>query len=200
MLIYIVINIVMILASIFIDMFFNSIHQVRLSSILIAVTLNSITNMIIIGKYDFITYSIVAFISIWTLLALLTDWKLKPIIFETQKFIAFVVFTIMSLSMLIIFNTSEKSYYMSIPYLSPVFFLFGASLIFLAVFHNTDQQHHPKHFWNDIAKSLTIGTVLIILSFLVITLLTPFWYIFLIVYSILLLFVLWTKPFCMKFD
>ena len=72
MLIYIIINIAIISASILIDMYLQSNNQVKLSTILIAVSINSVINLIVIGKYDFISHAMVAFILIWTLLALLT--------------------------------------------------------------------------------------------------------------------------------
>lgn len=195
MLIYILVNITIILSSIAIDMLFNTIHQFRLSSILIALTINSVVDIIALEKYNFITYAIVTFISIWTILALLTDWKLKPIVFRTQKFVAFIVFTLISLSLFVINSTSESSYYMSVPYLSPVFFLIGASMIFLAIFNQTDPFNQQPKLPIKIQLHLMIGTILIALSIMVMMLLTPFWYIFIIIFSIFIAFVLWVKPF-----
>lgn len=200
MLIYIIINIAIISASILIDMYLHANNQVKLSTILIAVSINSMINLVIIGNYDFISYAMVAFILIWTLLALLTDRKFKPVVFKTQKFTAFIVFTLVSLSLFIVFYTSEKSYYMSVPYLAPVFFLVGASFIFLTIFQSSEDISFRSNFFKNKPKSLTIGTLLIIISFLIMNLLTPLWYIYLIIYSILILFILWTKPFYKKFD
>lgn len=200
MLIYIIINIAIISASILIDMYLQSNNQVKLSTILIAVSINSVINLIVIGKFDFISHAMVAFILIWTLLALLTDRKFKPITFKTQKFMAFIVFTLLSLSLFIVFNTSEKSYYMSVPYLAPVFFIIGASFIFLTIFQSSEDTTFRSYFMKSKPKSLTIGTLLIIISFLVMNLLTPFWYVYLIIYLILILFILWTKPFYKNFD
>lgn len=193
MLIYIIINILIIISTIVIDMWLHTFRQLRLSTLLIALTINSVINIWVIGKYDFISFSIIAFILIWTVLALLTDWNLHPIVFETQKFAAFIIFTLMSVSFFIIFNTSEDSYYMSIPYLSPVFFLMGASLLFLSIFQNSDAEKNNSS--KKLRNKLTIGTILIVLSFMVMTLLTPFWYIFVVIYLILIAFILWMKIF-----
>ncbi|AYU54534.1 hypothetical protein [Staphylococcus debuckii] len=194
MLVYIIINISIILLAIGVDMWLHTPRQLRLSTLLVALAINSVVNIYIIGKYDFISYSLVTFMIIWAGLALLADWKLRPIVFETQKFVAFIVFTLMSISFFIIFKTSEDSYYMSIPYLSPAFFLIGASLLFLSTFQNSDEKGNHQSS-KKLRRQLTLGTILIVLSFMIMTLLTPFWYIFVIIYLILILFLLWIKIF-----
>ncbi|MEJ7221007.1 hypothetical protein WL224_15860, partial [Staphylococcus gallinarum] len=81
---------------------------------------------------------------------------------------------ILSLSAFIMDISSDQSVYMSIPYLSPAIFLIGAIILFTGTFKSTERNRLP--LFKRIQAPIMIGTIIIALSFVVMMMLTPFWY------------------------
>lgn len=89
--------------------------------------------------------------------------------------------------------SSDQSVYMSIPYLSPAIFLIGAIILFTGTFKSTERNRLP--LFKRIQAPIMIGTIIIALSFVVMMMLTPFWYIFLGIYVLFIAFIIWQKYF-----
>ena len=69
---------------------------------------------------------------------------------------------------------------MSIPYLAPAIFIFGAVLVFIGTFKMSEIEHIS--LLTKVKRPITTGTIVIILSFIIMMILTPFWYVYVIVY------------------
>ena len=88
---------------------------------------------------------------------------------------------------------SHDSYYMSIPYLAPAIFLIGAILLFYSTFQPKEKEQLKP--MNRIKRPIFVGQLLIILSFTIMTLLTPYWYAFIIIHLLFIGFLLWQNIF-----
>ena len=185
MLINIIINIATVAIILGIDLYRQNFKQLKFSSILLSITINSIINLVLVGKYDYITFYTCTHLIIWTLLQLYLN-KNKTYVITDQKFIGFILTIIMSTSLILSYDTSKDSYYMSIPYLAPAIFLIGATLLFYSTFQ-THEKEQIK-ILNRIRKPVVIGQIIIVLSFTIMPLLTPYWYAFIIVHLLFLLF------------
>ena len=80
--------------------------------------------------------------------------------------------------------------YMSIPFLAPAIFIIGGIMLFISTFNSLDETAENN---NKIKKLMIKGLIIINISFIVMMVLTPYWYLYLIVYLIFLLFLLWQK-------
>lgn len=198
MLINIIINIATVAIILGIDLYRQNFKQLKFSSILLSITINSIINLVLVGKYDYITFYTCTHLVIWTLLQLYLNKKTKTYVITDQKFIGFILTIIMSTSLILSYDTSKDSYYMSIPYLAPAIFLIGATLLFYSTFQ-THEKEQIK-ILNRIRKPVVIGQIIIVLSFTIMPLLTPYWYAFIIVHLLFLLFLLWQNIFFQKND
>ena len=85
---------------------------------------------------------------------------------------------------------------MSIPYLSPAIFLIGAILLFYSTFQ--PQEQAQIKLLSVIKHPITLGHLIIILSLILMTLLTPYWYAFIIVYLLFILYLFWVNVFSIK--
>ena len=186
MLINIIINIATVLIILGIDLYRQNFKQLKFSSILLAITINAMINLVIVGKYDYITFYTCVQLIIWTMLQLYLNKKIKVYVITDQKLIGFILSIIMSTSLILSYDTSNDSYYMSIPYLAPAIFIIGATLLFYSTFQ-THEKEQIKVL-NRIRRPITIGQICIILSFTIMTLLTPYWYAFIIVHLLLYFF------------
>ena len=170
MILYILINIAVVLLIVGIDLYLHQFKQLRFSSILIAISLNAIIDLIVVAKYNFISiYTMILFI-VWALLQLYLNKKINSFMIKDQKFIAVIFVIVISLAQFITDISSEQSVYMSLPYLAPAIFIIGAVLLFV-VFNVSELNHLP------ILKQshpMLIGTILIIISFIAMMILTPF--------------------------
>ncbi|TGU98179.1 hypothetical protein EN816_39375, partial [Mesorhizobium sp. M8A.F.Ca.ET.173.01.1.1] len=70
MLINIIINIATVVIILGIDLYRQNFKQLKFSSILLSITINSIINLVFVGKYDYITFYTCTQLVIWTLLQL----------------------------------------------------------------------------------------------------------------------------------
>jgi hypothetical protein len=193
MLISIIINIIVTVVILSFDLFRQNFKQLKYSSILIAITVNGLVNLFISDEYDFITFTFILSLIIWTLLQLYINNKVRVLFIEDQKFIAAVLTIILSTSTILAYDTSHDSYYMSVPYLAPTISLIGAILLFYSTFKPTEQAQLP--FIKRVKNPILVGHILYILSFAVMMLLTPYWYAFILIYIIFILFILWQKIF-----
>ncbi|MCG7339754.1 hypothetical protein MHZ36_10660 [Staphylococcus sp. ACRSN] len=196
MLINIIINIAAVLIVFGIDLYRQNYKQLKFSSILIALTITSIINLIIVGKYDFISvYTNIQFI-LWTILQLYLNKKVHTFVISQQKFIAFIITSMLSTSLILTYSTSNDSYYMSVPYLAPSIFMIGAIVVFYSSFQPNEQA--KIGFMQRIKHPVLVGQILMILSTTLMTLLTPYWYMFIIIHAIFISFVIWQNIFLHK--
>ena len=196
MLINIIINIAAVLIVFGIDLYRQNFKQLKFSSILIALTITSIINLIIVGKYDFISvYTNIQFI-LWTILQLYLNKKVHTFVISQQKFIAFIITSMLSTSLILTYSTSNDSYYMSVPYLAPSIFMIGAIVVFYSSFQPNEQA--KIGFMQRIKHPVLVGQILMILSTTLMTLLTPYWYMFIIIHAIFISFVIWQNIFLHK--
>lgn len=193
MLINIIINIAAVLIVFGIDLYRQNYKQLKFSSILIALTINAIINLFLIGTFDYIAlYTCFQFI-LWTILQLYINYKIQTHVITQQKFIAMILTIILSTSLILTYNTSHDSYYMSIPYLAPAIFMIGAIILFYSTFK--PQEKEKIKILTRIKRPVLTGHLLIIISCIVMTLLTPYWYAFLLINLIFILFILWQNIF-----
>ena len=68
MIIYILVNIAVVLLIVGFDLYRHQFNQLKFSSILLAISLNSIIDIYVIDKFNFITLSTVLLFLIWTFL------------------------------------------------------------------------------------------------------------------------------------
>ncbi|EEQ80528.1 hypothetical protein [Staphylococcus warneri] len=193
MILYILINIAVVLLIVGIDLYLHQFKQLRFSSILIAISLNAIIDLIVVAKYNFISiYTMILFI-VWALLQLYLNKKINSFMIKDQKFIAVIFVIVISLAQFITDISSEQSVYMSLPYLAPAIFIIGAVLLFVGTFNVSELNHLP--ILKTIKHPMLIGTILIIISFIAMMILTPFWYVFTIIYVLFILFIIWQRIF-----
>jgi len=193
MLINIIINIAAVLIILGIDLYRQNFKQLKFSSILIALSINGLINLFLVGEYDYIAFYTSAQLLIWTILQLYINRKVMVYVIKNQKFIAIILTIIMSTSLILTYSTSHDSYYMSIPYLAPAIFIFGAIMLFYSTFQ--PQEKEQLKFMNRIRRPIFVGQILIVTSASIITLLTPYWYAFIIIHLLFILFLLWQNIF-----
>lgn len=193
MLINIIINIATVLIVLGIDLYRQNFKQLKFSSILIAITLNGIINLFLVGEYDYIAFYTITQLLIWTLLQLYLNRKLTAYKITDQKFIAVILTIIMSTSLILTYSTSHDSYYMSIPYLAPAIFLIGAILLFYSTFHPKEKEQ--LKLLQRIKHPILIGQICMIGALTIMMLLTPYWYAFIIVHLLFIFFLLWQNIF-----
>lgn len=193
MILYLLINIAVVLLIVGLDLYFHQFKQLRFSSILIAISLNAIIDLFIVSKYNFISIYTMILLIAWALLQLYLNKKIHPFIIKDQKFIAMIFAIVVSLSQFITNISSEQSLYMSLPYLAPAIFLIGAILLFVGTFESSELEYLP--FLKCIKYPLTIGTIIIMIAFIAMMILTPFWYVFTIIYVLFMLFIIWQHIF-----
>ncbi len=193
MILYLLINIAVVLLIVGLDLYFHQFKQLRFSSILIAISLNAIIDLFIVSKYNFISIYTMILLIAWALLQLYLNKKIHPFIIKDQKFIAMIFAIVVSLSQFITNISSEQSLYMSLPYLAPAIFLIGVILLFVGTFESSELEYLP--FLKSIKYPLTIGTIIIMIAFIAMMILTPFWYVFTIIYVLFMLFIIWQHIF-----
>lgn len=198
MLISIIINIIATVVILGIDLYRQNFKQLKYSSILIALTINGLINLFIVGEYDYISFFTILLFLAWTLLQLYINRVVDVFVIKEQKFIAVVLTIILSTSTILTYSTSHDSYYMSIPYLAPAIALIGAIFLFYSTFQPEEQMHFK--LINKIKRPILIGNLMLIMSFILMTLLTPYWYAFLIIYIVFIAFIFWQNIFSKQND
>ncbi|UMT76298.1 hypothetical protein ML437_03325 [Staphylococcus roterodami] len=190
MIVYILINIAIVTLITGFNLYRHRMQQLSLSAMLLSITVNAIINTFIIDKYNFITICTITMFIIWTILQIYIDKKLKPVYITDQKFIAIILTIVVSLTQRVTDFSSTQSIYMSIPFLAPAIFIVGGIMLFTATFNNLDNDAENN---KKIKRLMIKGLIIINISFIVMMVLTPYWYLYLIVYIIFLLFLLWQK-------
>ncbi|HCC5624315.1 TPA: hypothetical protein M5611_000412 [Staphylococcus aureus] len=190
MIVYILINIAIVVLITGFILYRHQMQHLSLSAMLLSITINAFINTFIIDKYNFITLCTITMFIIWTILQFYIDKKLKPVYITDQKFIAIILTIVVSLTQRVTDFSSTQSIYMSIPFLAPAIFIIGGIMLFISTFNNLDETAENN---NKIKKLMIKGLIIINISFIVMMVLTPYWYLYLIVYLIFLLFLLWQK-------
>ncbi|HHA6715296.1 TPA: hypothetical protein ACONGK_001017 [Staphylococcus aureus] len=190
MIVYILINIAIVVLITGFNLYRHQMQHLSLSAMLLSITINAFINTFIIDKYNFITLCTITMFIIWTILQFYIDKKLKPVYITGQKFIAIILTIVVSLTQRVTDFSSTQSIYMSIPFLAPAIFIIGGIMLFISTFNSLDETAENN---NKIKKLMIKGLIIINISFIVMMVLTPYWYLYLIVYLIFLLFLLWQK-------
>ena len=190
MIVYILINIAIVVLITGFNLYRHQMQHLSLSAMLLSITINAFINTFIIDKYNFITLCTITMFIIWTILQFHIDKKLKPVYITAQKFIAIILTIVVSLTQRVTDFSSTQSIYMSIPFLAPAIFIIGGIMLFISTFNSLDEIAENN---NKIKKLMIKGLIIINISFIVMMVLTPYWYLYLIVYLIFLLFLLWQK-------
>lgn len=190
MIVYILINIAIVVLITGFNLYRHQMQHLSLSAMLLSITINAFINTFIIDKYNFITLCTITMFIIWTILQFYIDEKLKPVYITDQKFIAIILTIVVSLTQRVTDFSSTQSIYMSIPFLAPAIFIIGGIMLFISTFNSLDESAENN---NKIKKLMIKGLIIINISFIVMMVLTPYWYLYLIVYLIFLLFLLWQK-------
>ncbi|CAC8009491.1 hypothetical protein K9O57_00125 [Staphylococcus aureus] len=190
MIVYILINIAIVVLITGFNLYRHQMQHLSLSAMLLSITINAFINTFIIDKYNFITLCTITMFIIWTILQFYIDKKLKPVYITDQKFIAIILTIVVSLTQRVTDFSSTQSIYMSIPFLAPAIFIIGGIMLFISTFNSLDETAENN---NKINKLMIKGLIIINISFIVMMVLTPYWYLYLIVYLIFLLFLLWQK-------
>ncbi|HDJ2892992.1 TPA: hypothetical protein PP871_000327 [Staphylococcus aureus] len=190
MIVYILINIAIVVLITGFNLYRHQMQHLSLSAMLLSITINAFINTFIIDKYNFITLCTITMFIIWTILQFYIDKKLKAVYITDQKFIAIILTIVVSLTQRVTDFSSTQSIYMSIPFLAPAIFIIGGIMLFISTFNNLDETAENN---NRIKKLMIKGLIIINISFIVMMVLTPYWYLYLIVYLIFLLFLLWQK-------
>lgn len=190
MIVYILINIAIVVLITGFNLYRHQMQHLSLSAMLLSITINAFINTFIIDKYNFITLCTITMFIIWTILQFYIDKKLKPVYITYQKFIAIILTIVVSLTQRVTDFSSTQSIYMSIPFLAPAIFIIGGIMLFISTFNSLDESAENN---NKIKKLMIKGLIIINISFIVMMVLTPYWYLYLIVYLIFLLFLFWQK-------
>ncbi|HDJ7287892.1 TPA: hypothetical protein PRD84_001360 [Staphylococcus aureus] len=190
MIVYILINIAIVVLITGFNLYRHQMQHLSLSAMLLSITINAFINTFIIDKYNFITLCTITMFIIWTILQFYIDKKIKPVYIADQKFIAIILTIVVSLTQRVTDFSSTQSIYMSIPFLAPAIFIIGGIMLFISTFNSLDETAENN---NKIKKLMIKGLIIINISFIVMMVLTPYWYLYLIVYLIFLLFLLWQK-------
>lgn len=190
MIVYILINIAIVVLITGFNLYRHQMQHLSLSAMLLSITINAFINTFIIDKYNFITLCTITMFIIWTILQFYIDKKLKPVYITDQKFISIILTIVVSLTQRVTDFSSTQSIYMSIPFLAPAIFIIGGIMLFISTFNSLDETAENN---NKIKKLMIKGLIIINISFIVMMVLTPYWYLYLIVYLIFLLFLLWQK-------
>ena len=190
MIVYILINIAIVVLITGFNLYRHQMQHLSLIAMLLSITINAFINTFIIDKYNFITLCTITMFIIWTILQFYIDKKLKPVYITDQKFIAIILTIVVSLTQRVTDFSSTQSIYMSIPFLAPAIFIIGGIMLFISTFNSLDESAENN---NKIKKLMIKGLIIINISFIVMMVLTPYWYLYLIVYLIFLLFLFWQK-------
>lgn len=79
MIIYVLLNIAVVMAIVGFDLYRQQYKQLKFSSLLLAIVINTTINMFIIQKYNFISTYTTALLIIWLLLQLYVNYKVHPL-------------------------------------------------------------------------------------------------------------------------
>lgn len=180
MVLFVILNIVVVGIILIIDLYKNQFQSYRFSSSLLAIAINSFLNQILLGKITFISLAAMFMYIAWTIIHFYIDRQDQPFKVKKQKFLL-AIFTIMvSITLMVTYQTGDESYYMSVPFAAPTIFIFGGILFFSSALHSPSFQQFYKKI--KVKNPLWVGTFFMILGLIVLSLLTPQWYVILAIY------------------
>lgn len=193
MALFVILNIMIVAIVLLIDMHRHQYQSIRFSTVLLAITLNSLINPILLNQLNFITMATFLMYFIWFVLQIDLERTVRPFYIKNQKFFTSIIAVMISILFVVMAQTAEQSIYMSVPYLAPAIFLFGAIL----QFSSTLKSPRFETFFQKlkIKNPLWIGACLIVLSMVLMMLLTPFWYLFIIAHACLIVVFMLEKLF-----
>lgn len=189
MIIYVFINIAITICVLGFDLYRHHFKQLTFNSVLLSIVINAIINSVVIEKFNFITFASIIFFLSWTILQYYLNRKHIYLMISEYKSLAFIFAIMISCSLFITFESSDQSVYMSIPYLAPAIFIIGLSIDFISTFSKNEMNH--LKFLSKLQNPIMIGHTIIIISIILLTLLTSFWYIFIIIYALFDVYLLW---------
>ncbi|KIX91702.1 hypothetical protein TP70_01130 [Staphylococcus microti] len=178
---FVIINSIVVVVILAFDMYRHQFQSLHFSSVLLAITTNAFINLMLLGKLTFISVFTLLMYCIWTVLQYYLNYHYQPFTIKNYKFLTGIVTIMLSIALVVVDQTADQSYYMSVPYLSPAIFAFGAILLFSSTFDSDWYRRLYRKL--KIKQPLWVGTSLIIIAFIVMVALTPFWYLFVLVYG-----------------
>ncbi|WP_353421337.1 hypothetical protein [Staphylococcus delphini] len=198
MALFVILNIIIVVGVFLIDMYRHQYQYVRLSAFLFAITVNSLLNPILLNQLNFITMSSFLMYLTWFILQMYLDRHVHTFKIQNQKFFTGIIAMMISILFVVMTQTANQTIYMSVPYLAPAVFLFGAILQFSSVFHSLRFETFYRRL--KMKTPLFIGACFIVASMILMMLLTPFWYLYLIIYACLILIFLFEQIFILEKD
>ncbi|QLK85489.1 hypothetical protein [Staphylococcus sp. 17KM0847] len=196
MALFVILNIIVVITVLSVDLYRHQYAAIRFSSVLLTLTINGWINLILLSKLSFISIFTLLMYCIWTGLQYYLDHYFYHFEVRQQKFLIIILTIMLSIALVVCFQTSDQSYYMSVPYLGPAAFALGAILLFSSTFQSVRYQRSLQRF--KIKNPLWIGTLLIILALILMVVLTPFWYLFLLLYGAFITILYFEKLFILK--
>ncbi|MCS4486433.1 hypothetical protein [Staphylococcus americanisciuri] len=178
---FVIINSIVAIVILTFDMYRHRFQSLNLSSVLLVITTNGFINLILLGKLMFISIFTVLMYCIWTILQYYLNHHFQPFMIRQQKFLTVILTIMLSISLVVVDQTADQSYYMSVPYLAPAIFAVGAILLFSSTFDSDWFQGLYNRL--KIKYPLWVGTSLVMLSFIIMVALTPLWYLFVFLYG-----------------
>ncbi|WP_198644796.1 hypothetical protein [Staphylococcus chromogenes] len=173
-------NIVVIFIVLAFDLHKNHYQSFRFSSVLLAIAINSVINQILLSKITFISLAAMFMFIVWTILHFYLDHQVSPYKVHQQKFLM-TIFTIMvSIGLIITYQTGDQSYYMSVPFAAPTIFIFGGILFFSSTFHSPRYESFYQKI--KVRHPVWEGTLFMLIGLVTLSILTPLWYIIVIIY------------------
>lgn len=198
MALFVILNIIIVVGVFLIDMYRHQYQYVRLSAFLFAITVNSLLNPILLNQLNFITMSSFLMYLTWFILQMYLDHHGHTFKIQNQKFFTGIIAMMISILFVVMTQTADQTIYMSVPYLAPAIFLFGAILQFSSVLHSPRFETFYRRL--KMKNPLFIGACFIVASMILMMLLTPFWYLYLIIYACLILVFLFEQIFILEKD
>lgn len=180
MVLFVILNNVVIFIVLAFDLHKNHYQSFRFSSVLLAIAINSVINQILLSKITFISLAAMFMLIVWTILHFYIDHQASPYKVYQQKFLM-TIFTIMvSIGLIITYQTGDQSYYMSVPFAAPTIFIFGGILFFSSTFHSPRYESFYQKI--KVRHPVWEGTLFMLIGLVTLSILTPLWYIIVIIY------------------
>ncbi|UEX89784.1 hypothetical protein [Staphylococcus ratti] len=180
MVLFVLLNIVIVLMILAFDLHKNQYQSFRFSSVLLAIAINSFLNQIILNKVTFISLAAMLMYIVWTILHFYLDRHDLPFRVRQQKFLMALFATMVSVALVITYQTGDQSYYMSVPFAAPTIFILGGILFFSSTFQSPRYQAFYQKI--KVRNPRWTGTLFIILGIVTLSALTPLWYVVLLIH------------------
>ncbi|UXR69953.1 hypothetical protein MUA26_02065 [Staphylococcus sp. IVB6246] len=178
---FVILNAIVVIAVLAIDLYRHQFQTLYFSSVLLAITINGFINLILLSKLNFIAVFTVLMYCIWTILQYYLNHHYYSFCITQQKFLTGILTIMISISLVVVDQTGDQSFYMSVPYLAPAIFAFGAIILFSSTFNS--EWFQQLYYRLKIKQPLWIGTLFILIAMVIIVSLTPFWYLFILLYT-----------------